>query len=156
VKVQAGQRGFIIPVTLKVDASGPVDVRMRVASPDGQALTESVRIDATSGLAMPLIFRRGPSTGNKLEPAGQAQFSRTERVRFEIPSEGETTLSGARLLDRTGTAIEFPITTAARTDPDGQRWLSADLTLASLAAGDYLVELSAGEQKVLTAIRITR
>ena len=156
VKIAAGQRGFIIPVTLKVDASSPVDVRMRVAAADGQALTESIRIDATSGLSMPLMFRRGPATGNRLEPVGQALFSRTERVRFDIPSEGEATLTGARLLDRAGSAIEFPIATSARTDPDGQRWLSADLTLASLAAGDYLVELSAGEQKVLTAIRITR
>jgi len=77
-------------------------------------------------------------------------------VRFDIPAEGEIVLSGARLLDRNGTAIQYPITTSARVDPDGQRWLSADLTLAPLAGGDYLVELAAGEQKVVAAIRVAR
>ena len=156
VKIGAGQKGFIVLVMLKADASGPIDVRMRVSVADGSALTETIRIDATSGLAMPLMFRRGPSTGNRLEAAAQPQFSRTERVRLDIPSEGETVLTSARLLDRNGTAIDYPIATTARTDSDGQRWLSADLTLASLAAGDYVVELSANEHKVLAAIRVTR
>jgi VWFA-related protein len=156
VSIAAGQKGFIVPVTLKVDATGPIEVRMRVAGSDGQALTDTVRIDGTAGLSMPLMFRRGPATGNRLEPAGQPQFSRTDRVRFDIPSEGEMVLSGARLLDRNGTAIDYPITISARVDPGGQRWLSADLTLASLAGGDYLVELSAGEQKVIAAIRVAR
>jgi VWFA-related protein len=155
VNIAAGQRGFVIPVTLKIDASGPIDVRLRVAAA-GEALTDMLRIDATSGLAMPLMFRRGPSTGNRLEPAGQPQFSRTERVRFEIPSDGAIELTAARLLDRTGTAIDLPLVAGARTDPDGQRWLTADLTLASLAPGDYLIELTAGSQKSLTAIRLAR
>ncbi|MEO5898109.1 MAG: VWA domain-containing protein [Vicinamibacterales bacterium] len=155
VDIASGQRSFIVPLTLKVDASGPIDVRVRVAAA-GEALTDMLRIDATSGLAMPLMFRRGPSTGNRLEAAGMPQFSRTERVRFEIPSEGSMELSAARLLDRTGNAIDLPIAVSARTDADGQRWLTADLTLASLAAGDYVIELTAGSQKSLAAIRLAR
>lgn len=65
-------------------------------------------------------------------------------------------LSAARLLDRTGNAIDLPIAVSARTDADGQRWLTADLTLASLAAGDYVIELTAGSQKSLAAIRLAR
>ena len=42
----------------------------------------------------------------------------------------------------------------------GQRWLTADITLAALGAGDYVVELTTGDaaaqKKVLTAIRVTR
>ena len=64
------------------------------------------------------------------------------------------------MLDRNGTALELPVTISERTDPAGQRWLSADVTLAALGAGDYLVELStsagAVTRKVLTAIRVTR
>jgi hypothetical protein len=48
-----------------------------------------------------------------------------------------------------------------RAEPDGgQRWLSGEIALAALGAGDYVIELTAstagGEQKILTAIRVTR
>lgn len=156
VKIAAGQRGFVIPVTLKVDVSTPVDVRVRVAAAGEAALTDMVRIDATSGLAAPLLFRRGPSTGNRLEPAGQPQFSRTERVRMEIPATGDGQLTSGRVLDRVGAPIELPVTLGERTDAAGQRWLTADVTLAPLAPGDYLVELEAKPNTVLAAIRIVR
>jgi VWFA-related protein len=155
-KIAAGQRGFVIPVTLKVDASTPVDVRVRVAAAGEAALTDMVRIDATAGLSAPLLFRRGPSTGNRLEPAGQPLFSRTERVRMEIPTSGDGLLTSARVLDRAGAPIELPVTLGDRTDAAGQRWLTADVILAPLAPGDYLVELEAKKNTVLAAIRVVR
>jgi len=156
VRVPAGQRSFVAPVTLKVDATGPIDVRVRVAAAGGTTLTDMVRIDAASGLASPLMFRRGASTGNRLQAAAHAQFSRTERARFEIPTGAGLTLTTGRLLDRNGTPIEVPVTLGERTDATGQRWLTADVTLAPLAPGDYIVELSANAKTVLTAIRISR
>ncbi len=161
VQIPAGQRGFVTMVPLKAPASGPVDVRLRVSSADGDPpLTDALRIDAAAGLGGPLMFRRGPATGNRLEPASQPQFSRTERVRFESPLASGTALSGARLLDRTGAAIELPVALSERTDPTGHRWGIADVTLAALAPGDYVIELSGStagsEQKVLTAFRVTR
>jgi len=53
------------------------------------------------------------------------------------------------------------VTTAERTDAQtGQRWLTADVTLAALAAGDYVIEFTTGDaaaqKKVMTAIRVTR
>ena len=115
-----------------------------------------VRIDAASGLPSPLLFRRGPSTGNRLEPAAQAQFSRTERARFEIPAGAGLTLTAGRLLDRTGTPIEVPVALGERTDAAGQRWLTADVTLAPLAPGDYIIELTGDAKTVMTAIRVGR
>jgi hypothetical protein len=55
------------------------------------------------------------------------------------------------------------VTVGARTD-DGsaQHWITADVTLAPLAAGDYTIEISilapgaATEHKVFTAIRVIR
>ena len=50
------------------------------------------------------------------------------------------------------------VTTGERTDAQtGQRWLTADVTLAPLGAGDYVVEVAIGsDQKVVTAIRVGR
>ena len=66
-----------------------------------------------------------------------------------------------RLLDRNGQEVKVPVTIGERTDSvTGQRWLTADVTLAALGAGEYMVEVSAlgtgARQKVLTAIRVTR
>ena len=155
VPIAAGQRAFMGSVTMTVVPSGPIDVRIRVAPAGDIPFTDGLQIDAVSGLALPMMFRRGPSTGNRYEPAGQPQFSRTERVRFDVPKVTGLTLSGARVLDRNGNPLEVPI---AQADRDG--WLSAEVTLAALAAGDYLVELTGtvggAEQKVLSAFRVGR
>ena len=55
----------------------------------------------------------------------------------------------------------MPIATGDRTDAaTGQKWLTADLTLAPLGAGDYAIELTVqrgGEPtKILKAIRVTQ
>ena len=69
--------------------------------------------------------------------------------------------TAARLLDKAGQALQLTVTLGERTDAaSGQRWITADLTLAALAAGDYAVELTttAGEttRQVITAFRVTR
>ena len=119
-----------------------------------------LKIDAVEGLGHPMMFRRGPSTGNRVQPAGSPVYMRTERLRLEIPAAGDATLSGGRILDRNGTAIELPVTIAERTDDAGQRWLTAEVALAPLAPADYIVEMSGTvkgtSQKVLAAIRVTR
>jgi hypothetical protein len=43
-----------------------------------------------------------------------------------------------------------------RTDERGARWTTAEVTLAPLAPGDYVVELRPGERRAITAIRVTR
>ena len=48
----------------------------------------------------------------------------------------------ARLLDRTGKALALPVAAATRDDSDGSRWQTAQLALAPLAVGDYVIELS--------------
>jgi hypothetical protein len=54
-----------------------------------------------------------------------------------------------------------PVAISERTDAaPGQRWLVADITLAPLGPGDYVVELSAARgsevHKSLVAIRVTQ
>jgi hypothetical protein len=108
----------------------------------------------------PLVFHRGPSTGNQMQPASGRIFPRSDRLYLELEAPaGAPTWVGA-LLDRNGTKTAVPVTVGERTDPaSGQRWLTADLTLAPLGAGDYVVELtsaSGAEQKrTLVPIRVT-
>ena len=66
------------------------------------------------------------------------QFRRTERVRLEFPVlqslEGQT----ARLLDRKGQPLQVPVTiTSAGTT------LVAEVNLAPLSIGDYVLEVTA-------------
>ncbi|HVZ22448.1 MAG TPA: hypothetical protein VG871_15350, partial [Vicinamibacterales bacterium] len=63
--------------------------------------------------------------------------------------------TGAELLDRTGKPIAaIPVTAATRTDPDGTKWATGELALAPLAPGDYIVELDAGDTRLMAAFRV--
>jgi VWFA-related protein len=159
VPLKAGERSFLTSVSLPQKAPGTVDVRVRVtADGGGLPLQDSIRFDASSK-GEPLMFRRGPTTANRLLPAADFRFSRTERVRIEIPIESGKPGVG-RVLDRTGQPMQLPVATAERVDQaSGQRWVTADVTLAALAPGDYAVEIAvqgATEDRTLVAIRVTR
>jgi VWFA-related protein len=163
VKLAAGERTFALPVTLSQPVeSGALDVRATIAGngPDSEPFTDILRLDLASSLGQPMLFRRGLSTGNRLLPAGSFQFSRTERLRLEFPA-ADAKPATARLLDRAGAPLDVPIAIGERTDPQtGQRWVTGDVALASLGAGDYAIELtreSGGtQQKTITAIRVTK
>ncbi len=108
----------------------------------------------------PIIFHRGPLTGNVQQRSSAREFSRTDRLHLEMLPGDATGWTGA-LLDRTGKTLPVPIATGDRTDAaTGQKWLTADLTLAPLGAGDYAIELTVqrgGEPtKILKAIRVTQ
>ena len=159
VTLVPGQRGFVTPVRLPSPmTSGSVSVIVRRAGAP-QTERESTRLDLASDAGHPLLFRRGPTTGNRLEPAASGRFMRTERLRLEIPAGAGDRIGTAQLLDRTGKPMALPLAVGERTDaPTGQRWLTADITLAALAAGDYAIELtvvtSAGEQRLVSAFKI--
>lgn len=157
-----GARSFAVPLELSgVQPGGPVSVRARVAGagPEGSDLSGSTTIDPAS--PQPAIFRRGPATGNRLVPAASYLFSRTERARLEFPVSTDARATGARLLDRSGQPLSIPVTLGDRVDAETtQRWLTADLTLAPLAAGDYAVEVTvvrgSTTARLLAAIRVGR
>jgi len=109
----------------------------------------------------PLIFHRGPSTGNQIQPAAGRLFPRSERVRMEMEADAGIPVWTGAVLDRNGTKTAVPVTTSERTDAaTGQRWFVADVTLAPLGPGDYVVELSTTKgsdtHKSLVAIRVTQ
>ena len=100
-----------------------------------------------------VFVRRGPTTGNKDVPTADVRFRRSERVRVEVPSTADIT--SARLLDRTGkTMTAIPVAASTRTDSDGTKWATAELLLAPLAPGDYIIEVVTGDVRTLAAFRI--
>ena len=109
----------------------------------------------------PLVFHRGPATGNQIQPAPGRVFPRSARIRMELKAEAGTPVWSGAVLDRNGTKTVVPVVTSERTDAaTGQRWLVADITLAPLGPGDYVVELStvegAATRKSLVAFRVTQ
>jgi len=123
---------------------------------DARALSRTVR-----GNGEPVVFHRGPSTGNQVQPSPGRVFPRSERIRLELEAAAGTPVWTGVLLDRNGGKTAVPVVTSERTDAaSGQRWLVADVTLAPLGAGDYVIELTvtAGseQKKTLVAIRVTQ
>jgi VWFA-related protein len=155
IQMAPGDRTFFVPVKLdKPMPSAAVNVRVRLTGDDPAAgrLLDDLYLDEAG--QQTLLFRRGPSTGNRVLPAANAVFSRAERVRVDVPSAGATT---ARVLDRGGTALPIPVTVGERVDEQtGLRWATAELSLAPLAPADYAIEVTQGSRTLLTAIRVVR
>lgn len=110
-------------------------------------------IPESPGAAGALFVRRGPSTANKETPTADLRFRRSESIRLEIPTTAAEA-GAARLLDRTGKPLAIPVATVVRDDPDGSRWITAQLALAPLAPGDYVIEIASGERRLLSGFRI--
>jgi VWFA-related protein len=122
-------------------ASIPARDTMKIEIPEAPAATGAI------------VLRRGQTTGNKEVPTADLRFRRSEQIRVEIPSASSDAVT-ARLLDRTGKALAVPVTAAVRDDPDGSRWRTAQLALAPLAPGDYVIEIASGNQRMLSAFRV--
>jgi VWFA-related protein len=113
------------------------------------------------GPGEPALFHRGPSTGNQLQPAAARIFPRSDRVHLELEVPPVSSTWMGALLDRSGTKTAVPVTVGERTDSgSGQRWLTADVTLAPLGAGDYVIELittaETEQRRTLVAFRVTQ
>jgi VWFA-related protein len=159
-ELKPGERTFLVKVPVQT-LNDAINVRARLTSPAVTTpITDAARVEQDRAAQRALLFRRGPSTGNRVLPAGDFRFSRTERLRLELPIPSEAATGTGRFLDRKAQPLQIPVQVADKTDADGQRWLTADATLSALGAGDYVVELSytvgTAEQRVATGIRVTR
>ncbi len=161
-EVVASARARITPGTVSVllplMPSRPLEpgdymIRVRSQMPGGtETVTVPIVLPAASAASGAVFVRRGPQTGNKDTPTADPRFRRSERVRVEVPSA--TPATGARLLDRTGKPTPVPVASGTRNDADGSRWATADLALAPLAPGDYVVEVMAESTRTLVAFRV--
>ena len=70
------------------------------------------------------------------------------------PSRGRHDRRVSRDFNRAGKPINVPVRASVRVE-GSVTWASAEVVLAPLAAGDYIVRLTAGSQSVVTAFRLT-
>lgn len=156
-----GERRFLAElVTPKGLAAGDYVIQARIRpAAGGLPLGESVPMSVApaDAMATSLSARLLRSTGTRAHtPTADLRFRRTERLRVEVPSTSASSSRG-ELLDKKGATLGVPVETSTRADGDGgAEWLVADVNLAPLAPGDYLVALK-GEndaRSILAAFRV--
>jgi VWFA-related protein len=169
-RIAPGSHSFLatlVPSDPLVPGEYVVLIRGRGAASSAAPITESVRVAlaATSDAMGAILIRRGPSTGNREVPTADVRFRRGDQVRAEVPAPASSTVS-ARLLDRTGKPLNVPVAAAVREEPDGARWHTAQLALAPLAIGDYILEITtragtgssdaSGARRTLVAFKVVQ
>lgn len=148
VAIEPGQRSVIVNGTERPLTAGRYSIRAELL-----ARNSRLPIQVTTFATVPpdsseigtggLAARRGPSTGLAYVPTADPRFRRTERLRLEVPLAGDGFTGAGRLLTREGQPMPLIVTYSSRTDEaTKQQFGVADLTLAPLAAGDYVLELS--------------
>ena len=146
--VEPGQRSIWVDGPEQPLKPGRYSVRAELTPRNGR-----VPIQVTTFTTVPpetaevgtgaLASRRGPSTGLAYVGTADPRFRRTERLRLEVPLAGDGFTATGRLLTREGHQMPLVVAFTARTDAaTQQRSGVADVTLAPLAAGEYVLELS--------------
>jgi hypothetical protein len=143
-RIEPGQRSVLINLPRPAGA-GPYRVTLKVTGGPGTVVTDRVEIADVPPAAIgePLLYRATPSAQSALRPVANYQYWRTERVHIEWPIAAALDQRIARLLGRDGRPLVVPVNLTER-DQNGRRMLAADLNLAPLAPGDYVIELVAG------------
>ena len=139
-----GARTVEIEVPVVEGMAGDVKVQVRLSGNGALARytdTTSVALDAMpAGWGAPRLSRRGPSTGVAWVPTADPRFRRQERLRVSVGVGAEAGTVTGTLLDRQGRPINVPV----KVDQTAPEALVAELTLAPLAAGDYVLALGGG------------
>ena len=146
--IEPGQRSIVIEGADRPLAAGRYAVRAELTARNGRLPIQvttfaTVPADAAEVGTGVLAARRGPSTGLAYMATADPRFRRTERLRVEVPLAADGFTGTGRLLTREGQAMPLVVSFAARTDEaTKQQFGVADVTLAPLAAGEYVLELS--------------
>ncbi len=160
-RMLAGARGAEVRLPISVGDAGPWQVRVVVRrGTDTLEDRTQVTHEVGSTFGRPLLYRAASPPAAPYIPVADQQFLRQERLRAEWLVASPTPVRmKARLLQTTGHASNYspPVVTEERGDFTLAR---VDMTLTSIAAGDYLLELVAEangeEQSTLLAIRVLR
>ena len=139
-RIEPGGRSVVIRVPVK-GVMGPFNATLRASSTTGDTAQDGVTVDRRKGLlGDPLLFRG--ATPATMRPAGSVQFRRTERMQVRWPVTGSLERQEARLLGRDGIPLELAVVASTR-EEGGVTYAVADLNLAPLTAGEYVLELKA-------------
>jgi VWFA-related protein len=159
-RIEPPARGVLLHVPTDPSSAGPWRAIVRVGR-GADILDDRLEIGAVAdgALGAPLLFRALPSALSPLRPAANLQFFRSERLHVEWPVRAALESKAASVLGRNGQPLALSIAVVDR-EIDGQGVLAVDLNLASLAAGDYVLELTAAAaartDRSLVAFRVTR
>jgi len=139
-RLEPGTRAAVVRIPLN-SAPGPFNAAVRVRSEtegdaqDGVTVARSARL-----IGDPLIFRLATPTTPR--PAASVEFRRTERMRVRWPVAGTIDSREGRVLGRDGVPLELALT-VSDTEEAGSRFVVAELNLAPLTAGEYIIEVTA-------------
>jgi len=137
-------------------------VRLRLSG-GSLPLTDTVRValpDAASPVSTARLFRASAATRQQFVATADPRFRRNEKVRIEVPLAAGAAAVTAELLDQSGKLMTaIPVASALRpVDDAGLGWASADLALAPLSTGDYVLRLSVttadGSTRTMTGFRL--
>jgi VWFA-related protein len=129
--------------------AGRYQVRVQATPEGGRTpviVTATADVPGTTALVGSGVIasRRGPSTGRSYEPTADPRFRRTERLTLELAKLADDTVVSGRMLNRGNQVLQIPVTISERVDePTGLRTIVAEVVLAPLAAGEYVLELTA-------------
>ena len=140
--LQPGVRSVAMQVPVDASDAGPWRVTARAAAPSAEPIEESATVAAAPpALVAPATrYRTRPGARAAVYPAAEPLFARSEVLRLTWRQLAMVDKQTARLLNRQGQPIaaELPLVF----DGTGPGSLTrVDLPLASLASGDYIVEL---------------
>jgi VWFA-related protein len=158
-RLDAGARGALVRVPIGAVA-GPWRVGVTMTGSAG-TLDERFDVPPSAGqlLADPIVYRGAPGARAVLRPVADFLFHRTERVHVECPALKPIEQRTARVLDQRGKPLPLDVTLTERDDA-GRTILVADLNLAPLSPGDYVLEVAvasgAENQRRQVGIRVVR
>ena len=130
VRVRA-RTGYLAPTETEARAAG--------VAPRPVILPEGV--EPIVRRAEMTALRRGPSTGLTYVRATEPRFRRTERLRIEVMLPVGASATAGRVLTSQRQALPLIVSTSTQVT-NGQTVTIADVTLAPLAIGEYLLELA--------------
>jgi hypothetical protein len=146
--IDPGQHSIVVDGTERPLAPGRYQVRAEILPRNGrlpQQVTTFTTVPADSAEVGTgaLASRRGPSTGLAYVATADPRFRRTERIRLEVPLEGEGFTGTGRVLTSAGQPTALIVNFSTRTDASTkQQFGVADVSLAPLAQADYVLELT--------------
>ena len=161
VPIPAGSGRFLTRFPRTLDDvwldPGSYAVRVRVTpTTGGLPITDTARFDVASPsrsdallLGQPIYFRRGTPASAPENPTTDRRFRRTERIVIQMSMSLAPDKVSGELVDRSGKTMAVPVTTTV-VERDAVRWVRSELTLAPLAAGDYVIRITTerGPQKL--------
>lgn len=147
-------RGASARVPLPTGAVGPWNAQVRVRNESEMieasvAIARAVPPSATTLLSGPLPYRAAPGLRAALHPVADFLFRRTERLHVEWSTSGPLDTREGRLLDRAGNPLPVQVTLGEK---DGV--LAADVNLAPLGPGDYILEVSVSKGDASTRVKL--